>query len=132
MTNSILIGKAIYALLMDDQDVTSIVGTKIAPIVVENDTTFPFLTYSRDSITESTGTKDGIIGDIVVVRIDAVADSYNQSIDLANAVRKCLEKRKHVSCGLLIEDTFMSGINESWDSDTYIQTMRFTCLVNNS
>ena len=129
MTHSIKIGKSIYSILSADTDVSAIVGTKIAPLVQENGTTFPFIVYTRESITPSTGTKDGYIGDLVIFRVDSVASSYNQAIDLADAIRHCLEKRQLKSAGLVLQDVYMSGITESFDSDTYITQMRFTCVV---
>jgi len=129
MTHAIKIGKAIYAILSVDTDVNSIVGSKIFPLVAENGTTFPFLCYTREGLQPSTGTKDGYVGDLVTFRVDVVAESYNQLIDLADAVRQCLEKRYHASSGLILKETYLSGINEAYDSDTYITQMRFICEV---
>ena len=123
MTNSILIGKAIRSILGGQ------LSTKVFPLVADNGTNFPFICYTRESITEDTPTKDGSIGDIVIVRVDVVADTYNESITIANSVRHILEKPLHITEGLKIEEMFLSGIDESWDSDTYIQRMRFTCYV---
>ena len=130
MTHAIKIGKAIYAILAADTDVNSIVGSKIFPLVAENGTTFPFLCYTREGLQPSTGTKDGYIGDLVTFRVDVVADTYNQLIDLADAVRQCLEKRMHQAANLKLEDTYLASISEAYDSDTYITQMRFICVVN--
>ena len=129
MTHAIKIGKAIYAILSADTNVASVVSTKIFPLVAENGTTFPFLCYTREGLQPSTGTKDGYVGDLVTFRVDVVAESYNQIIDLADAVRQCLEKRYHASAGLILKETYLSGINEAYDADTYITQMRFICEV---
>lgn len=142
MTNSILIGLAIYAQLSADTDLQSYVGTKIFPIVAENDTTFPFIAYTRENVDGNFGyTKDGHVGDRVQFRVDVVSDSYNQSCLIALAVRKCLEKHSYTLTDtvtqnnvqtsvqvLRISDCVMSSINEAYDSETFIQTMRFNCL----
>lgn len=130
MTHAIKIGKAIYAILSADANVAAVVGAKIFPLVAENGTSFPFLCYTREGLQPSTGTKDGYIGDLVTFRIDVVADSYNQLIDLADAVRHCLEKRVHQAANLKLEDTYLAGITEAYDSDSYITQMRFICVVN--
>lgn len=129
MTHAIKIGKSLYAILSTDTTISSIVGTKIAPLVQENGVTFPFIVYTRENIQPSTGTKDGYVGDLVTFRVDSVANTYNQAIDLADAIRQCLEKRQIKAAGLVLNDTILSGITESYDSETYITQMRFTSIV---
>lgn len=138
MTNSILIGKAIYSQLSTDNTVKGYVDAKIFPLVAENDTTFPFIAYTRENVTGSYGyTKDGHIGDEVQFRIDVVSDSYNQSCEIALAVRQCLEKpytavtetvNNVTTVTMKIQDCVMVSIAESYDSETFIQTMRFRCI----
>lgn len=129
MTHGIKIGKSIYSILSTDTDVTAIVGNRIAPLVQENGVNFPFIVYTREEMRPSTSTKDGYVGDLVTFRIDSVSNSYNQAIDLADAIRHCLEKRQISAAGLILQDVYMSGISESYDSETYITQMRFTCVV---
>ena len=145
MTNSILIGKAIYNLLKNDNTTHNYVGDKIFPLVAENETTFPFIAYSRENVNGSTGyTKDGCVGDDVQFRVDIVSDSYNESCEIALAVRTCLEKpylaltetiptndpqNPQVVTIMRIYECKMYSINESYDSETFIQTMRFVCKV---
>lgn len=134
MSNSILIGKAIYAQLTADTKVVGYVGTKVFPLVAENDTTFPFIAYTREGIDGSYGyTKDGNVGDKVQFKVDVVSDSYNQSCEIANDVRKCLEKSYYAYTEnnvvvVKMQDCILTSMGEAYDSETFIQTLRFTCL----
>lgn len=137
MTNSILIGKAIYSQLANNSTIASYVGAKIFPIVAENETTFPFIVYTRENVNGNYGiTKDGHIGDEVQFRIDVVSNSYNESCEIALAVRQCLERgyievtettNNVTTTTMKINDCIMSSITEAYDTETFIQTMRFTC-----
>lgn len=137
MTNSILIGKAIYSQLANDIDTQAYVGANIFPLVAENDTSFPFICYTRENVNGNYGyTKDGHVGDEVQFRVDVVSNSYNESCEIALAVRKCLEKgyievtetvNNVTTTTMKINDCVMSSITEAYDTETFIQTMRFTC-----
>lgn len=130
MTNAIKIGKVINEIL-ETMPSNLGVGKKVFPIVAELDTAFPFVIYTRESVTPSKSTKDGWIGDLVTFRIDVLADKYNANLDIANAVRELFEKPiiNSITNRMQLQQCYLSGINESWDSNTYITQMRFTCVV---
>lgn len=129
MTNAILIGDTIYSKLMGTTAITSVIGTKAFPLVAPSGTTFPFVIYTREGIQPSTRTKDGWVGDGTVFRIDVVAASYAEGVHLANEIRKIFEVRYLTEDGLLLYETYLSNISESWDTDCYIQQLRFTTVV---
>ena len=52
--------------------------------------------------------------------MDHVIDLRDDYIKLGQALK---------AAGLVLQDVYMSGITESFDSDTYITQMRFTCVV---
>lgn len=130
MNKGILITKAIYELL-NVASITTYVGTALFPLVADVDTDFPFIVYSRESVNGSNLTKDGSYGDAVTFRIDIVSNSYSQSIDIAQAVRELLEVRKLYTTELILSDTKMTSIRESYDSETFIQQMYFSTTVTN-
>lgn len=132
MSDAILIGNSIRDILTNSQSITTLIGNKVFPLVAENDTNFDFVVYNREAVNPSTSTKDGYVGDMVVFRIDCLSDSYAKSVNLANEVRKVFEKRRIVTNDLIIEDCYMASINEAYDTETFIQTMRFACIVNNN
>ena len=132
MIHSIKIGKLIYARLSQDQSLTTLIGNnKIFPIVAENETKYPFVTYVRTGISPATQTKDGRIEDIVTFQVSVCSDSYNEALDVADKVRELLEIKKISSTDLAMIETYMTGITEMYDSNTYIQQMQFTTRVQN-
>lgn len=48
---SLKIGKEIYSLLNGNEELTKLVGNKIYPIIVEKETTFPFIVYKKTNLT---------------------------------------------------------------------------------
>ena len=51
MNNSILIGKLIYERLSSNPELKEYVNDKIFPLIAEQETTFPYIAFSTDSIT---------------------------------------------------------------------------------
>lgn len=50
---SLKIGKEIYSLLNGNEELTKLVGNKIYPIIVEKETTFPFIVYKKTNLTQN-------------------------------------------------------------------------------
>ena len=48
--DSLKVGKEIYSLLNGSNLLTNVVGSKIYPIIVEKETTYPFIVYKRSNI----------------------------------------------------------------------------------
>ena len=48
--DSLKVGKEIYSLLNGNDSLTGVVGSKIYPIIVEKETTYPFIVYKRSNI----------------------------------------------------------------------------------
>lgn len=132
MTNSILISKTIYELLNASKNLKSYVDERIYPLVAESDTSFPFITYSRDSVSPSSHTKDGLHEDTVSFSILVVSNNYLNSLEIANICRGIFEKRKITSDDLVLEYTELVGIVEEFMDDSYTQSLKFTGVVRNN
>ena len=132
MTNSIFIGKYIYYALTESSEVSQYVVFKVFPIVAEQGTEYPFIVYRRNNIQNSQNTKDGFNEDSVDFDVIVVSDKYDESIEIANAVRKVLEKKKRVFGDMLITNTVMQGISEDFVENAYVQTLNFSCTVENN
>lgn len=128
MTNSILINKYIYAKLSNSKELEKYVQNKIYPLVAENTTTFPFVTYYRDGINPIEFTKDGYCQDEVYFTINVVSDKYPDTLDIANIIRKLME-------GLRGDDNIyqshLTSIDENFVENAYVQTMQFQCRFEN-
>ena len=126
MTNSILINKYIYSKLSNSNELKKYVDSKIYPLVAENTTTFPFVTYYRDNISPISFTKDGYCQDEVYFTINVVSDHYTQTLEIANIIRKLMEGLRGDNN---IYDCYMTNIDENFVENSYVQTLQFQCKV---
>ena len=126
MTNSILINKYIYSKLSNSNELKKYVDSKIYPLVAENTTTFPFVTYYRDNISPISFTKDGYCQDEVYFTINVVSDHYTQTLEIANIIRKLMEGLRGDDN---IYDCHMTNIDENFVENSYVQTLQFQCKV---
>lgn len=129
MTNSLMIGKVIYQKLSESTKLTELLGNSIYPIIADNDAKFPFIVYKRISII-SIGTKDGFGEDEVTYEVTVVSDKYPASIEIANEVRKVLEKQKIQTDLMTLYNNKINGVTEEYDSNVYIQRLTFNCRIN--
>lgn len=130
MTNSLLIGKTIYNILSANAELTAMVGSKIYPLIAEQSTTYPFVIYYRENISVNRVSKDGYGEDEVNFTVVCVSDNYSQSVDIANTVRKALEKQKINGQDITINNSYLTSVDESWNDNAYVQRLNFKCTVN--
>ena len=129
MTNSIFISKALYLLLNDDAILKQSV-TGVYPIIAENDAKYPFITYTRDNI-YTNECKDGYYEDKVTFSVMVVSANYISSLDIANRVRAILEQKKINTKDVILYNVKLTGIDESFNDNAYIQNLSFDCTVTN-
>ena len=130
MTNSILIGKVIYSKLISNQLIADIVNDRVFPVIAEQTTTFPFIIYYRVSISNNLYNKDGSVEDTVVFSITVVSTNYNESAELANEIRKIFDKKQITNDIMRITDSRLIEIDESYEDNSYVQKLTFSCTVN--
>ena len=130
MTNSIFISKVLYKVLSDDVILNKSIENRIYPLIAENDTKFPFITFSRDSIITNS-CKDGYFEDTVSFTVIVASANYIGSLDIANRVRALLERRKIETQDLTLYDVKLTSIDEAYSDNAYIQKLSFECTVNN-
>lgn len=129
MTNSIFISKAIFQLLANDEVLKESV-TAIYPLIAENDAKFPFITFSRDNIFTSV-CKDGLFEDKVTFSITVVSANYIGSLEIANRVRAIFEKNKINTTDVTLHSVRLTGVDESYNENSYIQNLSFDCVITN-
>lgn len=128
MTNSVLIGKAIYKILTDDIKVKQLLNNKIYPLVAAEGTSYPFAVYSKESI-QPQYTKDGNCLDIVQFSIAICDPDYSKSLDITNAVRNALEYKKGIIAGVAFNRIVIDNISEEYIENTFVQTINFTIEI---
>lgn len=128
MTNSLLIGQVINDLLTSDDELKSKIGDKVFPIVASEGATFPFIVYKRNGLI-SNGCKDGYYEDTVNFTITILSERYFEGIDIAQSVRRILERQRITTNTLRMNDTKITGVNEEYQGGTYIQTINLTTNI---
>ena len=89
------VGAAIYTMLKDDSAVSAVVGTRIYPEMAAEGAQAPYIVYSVVSNTP-VDTKDSAPVDEAQLEIFSVASSYSAANDLADKVRKALNRKSKV------------------------------------
>lgn len=130
MIRSILFGKSIYKILSSSPDVKNFVGDKIYPLVAKNTTTFPFIVFSRDSLS-SEYCKDGLYEEGVSFTVTVVHSEYLKICEIAQAVRETFQKRYLDDTDLNISDCEMTSIDESFEEDSFVQRLTFKATLRN-
>ncbi len=78
------------AILLQDSEIVSLVGTRIFPSVAPPDTPSPFVVYERDAY-EKEEVKMGIVREIAVVTYEIVSDDYDTGLQIAVAMHRVLQ-----------------------------------------
>ena len=130
MNNSILIGKLIYERLSSSPELKKYIANKIFPLIAEQETTFPYVAFSKDSITPSY-TKGGNFEDTVSVQIIVASTDYLESLNIANIVRKIFECRLYSCDELQITESRLSSVSEAYDdnANAFIQRLIFNFKI---
>ena len=124
MESSISINKHIFSILTSDKSLKEMVGTKIFPIVADDDVKFPYIILERTSITPYTY-KGGVGYDKVTFQIKIADSDYINTINIAEKVRELLELRTS-SYFKRIE---FVGNTEDYVNSIYTQTLQFSAMI---
>ena len=123
---SIEIGKFIYSLLCTDSRLATLVGNKIFPLIVENETTYPFIVYKRSDM-KSNYTKDIHLSDDVFIDIICVSENYLSGLEIAGIIIELLEDKRFKDKG--IEKIQSEYANEDYLENAFIQTLGFKITI---
>lgn len=130
MDNSFKTGQYILEVLNDNTDLMELVGTgKIFPLVAKEDTSYPFVVYSRDSV-NTQYTK--VIGhdNTVLITYRIYSDKYDEALEIANKIRNILERKTiTIQDTIRINDIRLLSIFEQFTDDGFLQSLTFTMTV---
>lgn len=127
---SLQIGKAIYQILHNNEDVAAKLQDKIFPLIADINTTFPFIVYKRTGITPAY-TKDRYsANDTVTIEIVIASDRYNDAVEIADLVRVALQGKQQAYSNIEIQDIRLVSADEDFIEDTFIQTLIFNIITN--
>lgn len=95
------------------------------PIIAEQGANFPFAVYRRIGFQTKDSKDIYNYEETVVIEVIIAAQTYAESIELAQRVKDALEHNRGTYENLKINDITMTDAGEDWVNDSYIQTMRF-------
>lgn len=131
MIDTLNIGSFIYDTIKADKQLTDTLGisTNVFPIVAEDGTDYPFVTYRRTGLV-SNNCKDGYYEDIVRVEIKAICTTYIQSVQVINRIRELFECQHIEYENMTIEDTSIENASENYEYNAFTQTINLVFKIN--
>lgn len=131
MDNSIMTGNYLLEVLNDPENgLVEILGeNKIFPLVAKEDTLYPFVIYTRDSLNVQY-TK--IVGhdNMVNITYRVYSDNYDETVAIANKIRNILERKTINIDGIIkINDLRIVGMQELYNDDGFCQILSFQTYV---
>lgn len=131
MIDTLNIGSFIYDTIKADKQLTDALGisTNVFPIVAEDGTDYPFVTYRRTGLV-SNNCKDGYYEDIVRVEIKAICATYIQSVQVINRIRELFECQHIEYENMTIEDTSIENASENYEYNAFTQTINLVFKIN--
>lgn len=106
--------------LLDNAEISAMVGSKIFPVVAPKDTNGDFIIYQRDEYSKDY-TKMGIDQQTCKVYVNAISDDYDRSQELAYQINECLEG-KHADLNMAV---YLVDSTEDFEDNKYIQVLLF-------
>lgn len=124
---SINIGKVIYNILANDETLTTLVNKRIFPLVAEQGTLYPFIIYRRTNIDTNSNKDEN--GEIIYVELNIVSNNYQNSVEVAEQVRKILEHKSGTYSEIEIDDIEINSASEEFSEDGFIQNITLKITI---
>lgn len=128
MTHGLQASNYIIDILKQDDDLMNMVKSRIYPVMVTDGTDFPFILVIRSSNYEH-DSKDNIYSDVVTVTVAIQTRKYDQGIDIAQAVRNILEKKKFETDDYYIPQIKLRSMSEGYQSKVFVQILDFEVTI---
>lgn len=130
MDNSMMTGNYLLEVLNDQEELISVLGEgKIFPLVAKEDTTFPFVIYTRDNLNVQY-TK--VVGhdNIVNITYRVYSDNYDEAITIANIIRNILERKNiNIPNIIKINDIRITNMYEQFTENGFCEAITFQTYV---
>jgi hypothetical protein len=126
-----MIGKTIKSLLSGDSTLTALVGTKIFPYVMNEDTSLPAVVYSIDSLSPEYN-KGGWALDSIDFTIHSFSDNYDELQSVIVAVRAALELKRTGAGTEDINRIYLTSQDEGFDNEAgaFFNKLTFRVITN--
>lgn len=120
----LVVSKHIYSALTASAELNKAVGNKIYPIATKNEVPFPFIVYERDSVIPRYDKSGASVTDSMV-NVYVIAESYTESLDIAEMVIDALERKEAIYDNFEVIGATMEGAGESYTANTFVQQLTF-------
>ena len=121
---SLSVAEHINKKLSSSTELTEIVCDRLFPVAVKENVELPFIVYERESVVPNS-TKDGTEGDTVTENVFIFAESYKQSVQIAELVRKSLDGSQGSYSTFDVDECDFSDAAETYEDGVYIQQLVF-------
>ena len=123
------ISKHIHSALSGYAPILEAIGpNKIFPIATKNEVTFPFIVYERDNVTPRYD-KSGEAITESSVNVYVLAETYTESLDIAEKVIMALERKEAVYNDFEVIGAVMLGASELYTANTFVQQVTFSFMT---
>lgn len=126
-----MIGKTIKTLLAASSTLTTLVGTRIYPYIMNPDTTLPAIAYSIDSLEPEYNKKEWAT-DTITFSIHCFSKDYAQLQSVVSAVRTALELKLTGYGSQDINRIYLRGQDEGFnlDEDAFYNRQIYELKIN--
>lgn len=118
------ISEHIYKVLNATTALTALVGDRIYPLGTKFEVAFPFIVYERDNVDIEYDKAQRRTAN-VDVSIFAVAETYTESLAIAEIISDALDKKEAVYTGFNVEDAHISSASEDFVENSFVQRINF-------
>lgn len=124
---SLSAGAIIRGILIADADVSRI-AKKVFPVVTDK-AELPYVAYRRSRLEHNPTKAKNPGADTVQIDINCYAATYQESIELAEAVRAALDYAQGEKDGLVMRSCILADGEEIYEDDAYIQCLTFQVQI---
>lgn len=121
---SLSIAEHINKKLSSNVELTEMVGDRLYPVAVKENIECPFIVYERESVVPNS-TKDGTEGDTVTENVFVFAETYGQSVKIAEIVRDALDGSQGSYSSFSIDECNFQDAAETYEDGVYVQQLVF-------
>lgn len=132
---SLSAGDIIGKMLSEDPEVLGR-ANRLWPVVADEEAIKPYIIYRRSSM-EMQPQKNVMGAETVNVEVQCYADTYEDSVELAEAVKRCLDHQQctieykdgEESKTLTMRSCTLVNSSETWEHDAYAQGLLFNIKI---
>lgn len=126
------ISEHIYKVLSADNALTALVGDRFYPLGTKSEVSFPFVVYERDNVDVEYDKESRRYAN-VDVSVFCVAETYTESLSLAEIIANALDKREAHYAGFDVVDAHIASASEDFVENSFVQRInfRFQIIENN-